>query len=309
MLFAEEDVDKQQSLQSSETDLRAKRTQLKVVSPEESAPQVSNMPSQLIPRTQFRTLLDNGIGLRRPLGRAMKRGLDLLLSIPMVFLVLPPLCVVVKIAHLLQSPGPLFYRQVRSGRGRTRFSIFKFRTMDLPPPGQTDVEENAGRRIFPLGTLLRRSKLDEIPQFINVLQGAMSVVGPRPHHIVDCETFAKQVSDYPMRSIAKPGITGLAQYSEFRGDFEWNCVESRVSKDLAYIRDWSLLLDIKLIRSTITIVSIRVLRGGLRRLIIGRRKTERERDTQLAVFSPDKSIPTVAGNVKLSDLPEQKRAA
>jgi lipopolysaccharide/colanic/teichoic acid biosynthesis glycosyltransferase len=138
--------------------------------------------------------------------------------------------------------------------------------MNTPPLGATDLEENPGARIYPLGTILRRSKIDEIPQFINVLFGSMSVVGPRPHHYDDCQTFSKVVKNYTLRSVTKPGITGLAQYTEYRGDFEWSCVENRVERDLTYIQYWSITLDVLLILKTGAIVCRAVVGGVLRRI-------------------------------------------
>lgn len=192
--------------------------------------------------------------LRTQSGRLLKRLFDLSLAIPIVLFVLPPLCVLVKLGQLLGSKGPLLYRQKRTGQDGQEFTIFKFRTMNVPPPGQTDLEENPGPRIYPFGEFMRRTKIDEIPQFINVLLGSMSVVGPRPHHFDDCIRFGQRVREYPLRLIAKPGITGLAQYKEYRGDFQWNCVVSRVAKDLNYIRDWSLALDLILVAKTVNIV-------------------------------------------------------
>ncbi|MEZ6123675.1 MAG: sugar transferase [Planctomycetaceae bacterium] len=190
-----------------------------------------------------------------------KRLFDLTVSIPVVVIVLPPLCVLVKIIHLMNSPGPLFFRQVRCGRDSRPFVIIKFRTMHVPAEGESEIEGNVASRIFPMGNLLRVSKIDEFPQFLNVLGGSMSIVGPRPHHFDDCKIFAGRVQDYAQRTVAKPGITGLAQYTEYRGKFQWNCVESRVAADLKYIRRWTPILDLLLILKTVSAVVLRVLRG------------------------------------------------
>ena len=187
-------------------------------------------------------------------GRCVKRTMDILLALPVVLLIFPLLALVVKIGHWLQSPGPLFFRQERCGRHQSRFVILKFRTMNIVPPGVCEISDSPERRIFPFGNLLRSTKLDEIPQFVNVLFGSMSIVGPRPHHFWDCCKFEEAVEGYSQRTIVKPGITGLAQITEFRGDFEWNCVESRVSKDLDYIQRWSILLDLSLIVNTAAVI-------------------------------------------------------
>lgn len=189
--------------------------------------------------------------LRSFRGRFIKRLMDISLSLPVVIFVLPPVAAITWVTHRLQSPGSLFFRQERCGLDRKKFTILKFRTMDQVTDS---LAGNVEARIFPLGSLLRKTKLDEVPQFVNVLLGSMSVVGPRPHHFKDCENFENAVEDYRSRTIAKPGITGLAQYKEYRGDFEWSCVENRVKRDLMYIREWSVLLDVKLIFKTANVI-------------------------------------------------------
>ncbi|MDG1895910.1 MAG: sugar transferase [Fuerstiella sp.] len=196
--------------------------------------------------------------LLRPWSQFVKRSIDIAISLPVVLFVLPILCLVVKIAQSMQSSGPMFYCQVRCGRNDRQFSILKFRTMHVPSPGVSDIEDNPEGRIFPMGQFLRNSKIDEIPQFVNVLLGSMSVVGPRPHHFEDCKKFEDVVDDYPLRSIAKPGITGLAQYWEYRGAFEWNCVQSRVERDLTYISSWSQRLDLSLFAKTAVVVLLKL---------------------------------------------------
>lgn len=203
--------------------------------------------------------------LRRLPGRVFKRVLDILIALPIVVCALPVLCLTVKCLQHLQSQGPLFYRQVRCGRDNKPFTIYKFRTMHVPDAGSCEIE-NAKARIFPIGRLLRASKADEFPQFLNVLLGSMSVVGPRPHHFDDCEQFERVVHDYAQRTIAKPGITGLAQYTEYCGKFEWNCIESRVAGDLRYIREWKPIDDITIIFKTGNAVSKKILRGLMRLL-------------------------------------------
>ncbi|MEZ6128509.1 MAG: sugar transferase [Planctomycetaceae bacterium] len=204
--------------------------------------------------------------LRTPLSRLIKRSVDLTLSVPVVVLALPALCVVVRAGQWAQSSGPLFYHQKRCGQDGREFTILKFRTMNVPSHSETGKPEPSDARIFPMGSFLRRSKLDEIPQFVNVLWGTMSIVGPRPHHFEDCRQFEAAVQDYAHRTIAKPGITGLAQYLEFKGAFEWNCTRSRVEQDLQYIQNWTPALDIKLIAMTAATIARRAIRAVLRRL-------------------------------------------
>ena len=204
--------------------------------------------------------------LENPVNQAAKRTLDVLIAIPFVLFVLPPLAVLVRIIHALQSPGPLFYQQERCGQNGSMFHIFKFRTMHVPKPGQTDLEDNPAPRIFELGAVLRDSRLDEIPQFLNVLLGTMSVVGPRAHHIQDRIKFSRLVPQYPMRMQAKPGITGPAQYLEYRGAFHRDSVESRVSCDLDYINRWSMQGDLILMLKTGRVIGESLYRAALSKL-------------------------------------------
>lgn len=177
-----------------------------------------------------------------------KRILDVSIALPVVIFLLPPLMLLVALVHLCFSRGTLFFRQQRCGKSGHLFSILKFRTMTPVEASETSLETSA--RIFPLGDLLRLSKIDEIPQFVNVLRGEMSIVGPRPHHLQDCQTFGRRVAGYQERLAVKPGITGLAQVREYAGEFEWDCTKSRVDSDLEYIASRSLVKDIRLILQT-----------------------------------------------------------
>lgn len=215
-----------------------------------------SQPTVFVPRNDDEAgpaVTDIETSLTGFVGRVSKRTIDIVLSLPFVLFVLPPLAVVVRLAHWKQSPGPLFFRQERCGLRNEAFTILKFRTMNVMG-SSGEASDCIEQRIFPLGRLLRATKLDEIPQFVNVLSGAMSIVGPRPHHFQDCAAFSDVVEDYTQRTITKPGITGLAQYTEFRGDFEWNCTESRVSKDLDYIKKWSPVLDLVIIVKTAAVI-------------------------------------------------------
>ncbi len=204
--------------------------------------------------------------LQNPINQAAKRGLDILISVPFVLFVLPPLCVLVRVIQWIQSPGPLFYRQERCGQHGSTFHILKFRTMHLPAPGQTDLEDDPAPRIFALGAILRDAKLDEIPQFLNVLSGTMSIVGPRAHHAQDQIKFSRLVPRYPLRMQVKPGITGPAQYNEYRGVFLRDSVESRVACDLDYIRRWSMQTDLILMVKTGRVIGESLFLAGLSKL-------------------------------------------
>lgn len=192
--------------------------------------------------------------LENPANRALKRALDIVVSLPVVLFVLPPLVLMVAVMQRLQSPGPVFHRQFRSGLNRRKFLIYKFRTMHVKG-SEAEMAKQAQRhdsRVYPFGRFLRRSSLDEVPQFINVLLGDMSVSGPRPHLLEHDEQFAKVVSSYYTRHFVKPGITGLAQSKGFRGEIsEVSLLHKRIGYDMFYIRRWTLLLDLQILFATV----------------------------------------------------------
>lgn len=192
--------------------------------------------------------------LENPANRALKRMLDVAVSLPVVLLVLPPLVVWVGLMQRLQSPGPVFHRQFRSGLNRKKFLIYKFRTMHVDEGGRTLTRQaqRQDARVYPFGRFMRRTSLDEIPQFINVLLGDMSVSGPRPHLIEHDEQFAKIVNAYYTRHFVKPGITGLAQSKGFRGEIsEVSMLHQRIGYDMLYIRRWSFWLDLRILLETV----------------------------------------------------------
>jgi exopolysaccharide biosynthesis polyprenyl glycosylphosphotransferase len=190
--------------------------------------------------------------LEDPVNRIIKRAVDVLMSLPVVLFILPPLCLVVKICQRVQSPGPLFYRQTRAGLNNLPFRIFKFRTMRTDKGDDASKQATAGDpRIYPMGRILRKTSLDEIPQFLNVFLGHMSVVGPRPHMIIHNRRFSEIMEAYHVRTFAKPGITGLAQMSGYRGEAKNDQdVVERAQLDIKYIESWSLPLDFWIIFST-----------------------------------------------------------
>ncbi|HKK19038.1 MAG TPA: sugar transferase, partial [Opitutales bacterium] len=192
--------------------------------------------------------------LENPINRAMKRFLDIVISLPVVVFVLPFLCLLVKFMQSRQAPGPLFFKQERSGQRGRRFQIYKFRSMRDAGTDRSREGEQARQgddRIFPFGQLMRRTSLDEFPQFINVLFGKMSVIGPRPHLLEHDDKFSEQVNIYRSRHFVKPGITGLAQSKGFRGEVtDRSLIEERVHYDLQYIRGWSIWLDLWILAKT-----------------------------------------------------------
>jgi exopolysaccharide biosynthesis polyprenyl glycosylphosphotransferase len=190
--------------------------------------------------------------LEDPVSRILKRAMDLAFSLPVVLFVLPPLCLVVKIFQAMQSPGPLFYWQTRAGAAKRPFRIFKFRTMRIDKEDSSSKQATAGDpRIYPMGRILRKTSLDEIPQFLNVFFGDMSVVGPRPHMIIHNRRFSEIMDQYHVRTFAKPGITGLAQMSGYRGEAKNDQdVIERAKLDIKYIENWSLPWDFWIIFKT-----------------------------------------------------------
>jgi len=189
--------------------------------------------------------------LENPFNRAVKRTIDFALALPIMFLLFPPLAIIVWLAQRLQSPGPLFHKQTRAGIQNRRFDIWKFRTMhpenyDLARQATTEDE-----RVYPLGKWFRKLSVDEIPQFWNVLRGDMSVVGPRPHLIEHNEQFSRLMANYQVRTFVKPGITGLARVRGFRGEAQTSKdIQNRVACDIEYLENWNLTLECGIILRT-----------------------------------------------------------
>jgi exopolysaccharide biosynthesis polyprenyl glycosylphosphotransferase len=191
--------------------------------------------------------------LENPFNRLVKRIVDLLVAVIAVFIVLPIPTLIVWLSHRLQSPGPLIYRQKRAGFQNEMFMLFKFRTMHVAHGQEAKQATQHDSRIFPLGTLFRRFSIDELPQFINVLLGDMSVVGPRPHMPEHNTSFAKLLNNYHVRAFVKPGITGLAQVRGFRGETKTDKdLLARIESDIHYIENWSLAMDVMIILRTVT---------------------------------------------------------
>ena len=185
--------------------------------------------------------------LENPFNRILKRLFDTFFSLIAIILVLPLLALLVWIVHRLQSPGPLFFRQVRAGIQNREFVIWKFRSMHTGPASNG----SEASRIFPAGRFLRRYSLDEFPQFINVLRGEMSVVGPRPHLVEHNVQFAQVMSAFHIRAFVKPGITGLAQVRGFRGEASnVEAVSHRLESDMRYLENWSPMLDLGIVVRT-----------------------------------------------------------
>lgn len=182
---------------------------------------------------------------------AAKRLTDLLLTIPLLALI-SPLMLAIAIAVRLSSPGPVVFRQRRYGLNGEEITVYKFRTMTVVEDGSVTEQARRGdARFTRLGRFLRRYSLDELPQLINVLQGRMSLVGPRPHTVAHNELYRKLIKGYMLRHKVLPGITGLAQVNGLRGETrELQQMEARVRYDLEYLRSWSVELDLEILART-----------------------------------------------------------
>ena len=187
--------------------------------------------------------------------RLVKRASDLLLA-SLILLLIAPVMLAVALAVKLSSPGPVIFKQRRNGLDGEEITIYKFRSMTTMDNGR--VVRQATRddpRITPLGAFIRRTSLDELPQFINVLQGQMSIVGPRPHAVAHNEMYRQLIKAYMVRHKVKPGITGWAQVNGHRGETETiEKMQARVEYDLEYLRNWTLGLDLVIILRTIKTV-------------------------------------------------------
>ena len=189
--------------------------------------------------------------LESPFHRALKRLTDIAVALPVVLLLLPLAGIVVWLSQCWQSPGPLFYGQHRSGLQNRAFRIFKFRTMHMDNPDTARQASADDDRVYPAGRWFRKLSIDELPQFLNVLRGEMSVVGPRPHLEEHDELFARAMRNYYVRSLVKPGITGLAQVRGFRGEAkDEDAVRQRIASDIHYLENWSLSIDLLIMART-----------------------------------------------------------
>jgi putative colanic acid biosynthesis UDP-glucose lipid carrier transferase len=186
---------------------------------------------------------------------AVKRLSDIALSL-LILLLISPVLLIIALGVKLSSPGPIIFKQRRYGEDGKEILIYKFRSMTVTEDGnQIQQAKKEDKRITPLGAFIRRTSLDELPQFINVLQGRMSVVGPRPHAVAHNELYRKLIKGYMVRHKVKPGITGWAQVNGYRGETDTlDKMQGRIEFDLDYLRNWSIRLDIKIILKTIRLV-------------------------------------------------------
>ena len=190
--------------------------------------------------------------LKNPLNSTVKRLFDFVASSIFLVTVYPLVYIPVAIGIKLTSPGPVYFKQKRTGYEGRSFNCLKFRTMHVNKEADSCQATPNDKRKTRFGDFLRRTSLDELPQFINVWKGDMSIVGPRPHMLKHTEDYSKLIDQYMVRHIVKPGITGWAQVNGYRGvtDKLWK-MERRVEFDVWYIENWTFLLDLKIIVRTI----------------------------------------------------------
>jgi putative colanic acid biosysnthesis UDP-glucose lipid carrier transferase len=185
----------------------------------------------------------------------VKRVSDITLA-SLILVLVSPLMLLVAAGVKLSSPGPVIFRQRRNGLDGEEITVYKFRSMTATDNGAVVPQaQRDDPRITPFGAFLRRSSLDELPQFINVLQGSMSIVGPRPHAVAHNEQYRSLIQSYMVRHKVRPGITGWAQVNGLRGETETvDKMQARVEYDLEYLRNWSLAFDLRIIARTLKLV-------------------------------------------------------
>lgn len=184
--------------------------------------------------------------------RIKKRVLDIVVSFLVIVLILSWLVPLLGLLILLESRGPIFFSQLRTGKNKKPFYCYKFRSMRMNKDSDLKQATANDSRVTKIGRFIRRTSLDEFPQFVNVFIGNMSLVGPRPHMIKHTDDYSKLVDEYMVRQFLKPGITGWAQVNGYRGEISNpDQIIMRVNKDLWYLENWSLWLDIQILFLTI----------------------------------------------------------
>lgn len=192
------------------------------------------------------------IPIQEPFNLFIKRVFDIFVSLFVITCVLSWLTPILAILIKLDSKGPVFFKQKRNGLDYQEFYCFKFRSMKPNPLADLHQVTKDDKRITRMGKFLRKTSIDELPQFINVLKGDMSVVGPRPHMVSHTHMYAERIDKFMVRHFIKPGITGLAQVSGYRGEVETDDdIINRVRLDIFYLENWSLLLDLKIVFQTV----------------------------------------------------------
>ncbi|MCL4161672.1 UNVERIFIED_CONTAM: hypothetical protein GTU68_054755 [Idotea baltica] len=192
------------------------------------------------------------IPLQESFSKFIKRIFDILFSSFIIIFVLSWLTPILAILIKMESKGPVFFKQSRNGFNYKEFDCYKFRSMMPNKDAHLYQATKGDLRVTKVGAFIRKTSIDELPQFFNVLFGDMSVVGPRPHMVSHTNMYAQRIDKFMVRHFVKPGITGLAQISGFRGEIETDKdIINRVKFDIFYIENWSILLDLKIILQTV----------------------------------------------------------
>ena len=204
-----------------------------------------NLKREMLDDMEVYTTYENP--LQNSFNRAIKRLFDIVLSILFLIptaLIFPFVFIIMKI----QSPGPILFKQKRTGIDGKTFNCYKFRSMHVNADADRLQATKDDPRKYPFGNFMRKANIDELPQFINVLQGKMSIVGPRPHMLAHTEQYSELIDKYMVRHFVKPGVTGWAQVTGYRGETKelWQ-MEGRVKRDIWYMEHWSIWLDIRII--------------------------------------------------------------
>ena len=204
-----------------------------------------NLKREMLDDMEVFTTYENP--LQNSVNRAIKRTFDIVFSLFALIptaIMFPIIYIIIKI----QSPGPILFKQVRTGLDGKEFKCYKFRSMHVNKDADRLQATKDDPRKYPFGNFMRKANIDELPQFFNVLQGRMSIVGPRPHMLAHTEQYSQLIDKYMVRHFVKPGVTGWAQVTGYRGETKelWQ-MEGRVRRDIWYIEHWSIWLDIRII--------------------------------------------------------------
>ena len=213
-----------------------------------------NLKREFIEDIEVYTTYENP--LQNPLNKALKRMFDIVFSLvflSITALLFPIIYLIIKI----QSPGPIFFKQLRTGLDGRDFYCYKFRSMHVNKDADRLQATKNDPRKYPFGNFMRKANIDELPQFWNVLKGDMSIVGPRPHMLAHTEMYSQLIDKYMVRHFVKPGVTGWAQVTGFRGETKelWQ-MEGRVQRDIWYMEHWSIWLDIRIVWMTIKTIFV-----------------------------------------------------
>jgi putative colanic acid biosynthesis UDP-glucose lipid carrier transferase len=187
-----------------------------------------------------------------PINLFIKRSFDIFFSLVVIIGILSWLTPILGLIIKFESKGPIFFKQKRNGLDYKEFYCYKFRSMKPNPEAHLHQIRKGDPRVTRIGKFIRKTSIDELPQFINVLKGDMSVVGPRPHMVSHTHMYAEKIDKFMVRHFIKPGITGLAQVSGFRGEVEDdNFITNRVKYDIFYLENWSILMDLRIVFKTV----------------------------------------------------------